>query len=179
MSAIWYLLRCPEGTEKDYAERCQELAEAEGIQEITYFRYQRMMRYRGSWHLEKRALLPGYIFLSRTREGTLRKREAKGKNQENQETEKEIPKADIPLKPCEISYLKKMCSDDGIIDISRGVIKNGVPIITEGPLKGREHLIKKIDRHKRTAEISLPFDRKTVEVTVGLEIYQKEIWEES
>lgn len=174
MSEIWYLLKCPEGTEKDCAERCQELAEAEGLQEITYFRYQRLMRYRGSWHLEKRALLPGHIFLSGTRKAILRKREPKGESQENREIEKDISEAGMLLRPCEISYLKELCSDDGVIDLSRGIIKDGILIITEGPLKGREHLIKKIDRHKRTAEISLPFDRKTVEVTVGLEIYRKE-----
>ena len=62
-----------------------------------------------------------------------------------------------------------------MIGISRGIIKDGVPVVTEGPLKGREQLIKRIDRHKRTAKLGVPFEGKTIEITVGLEIYQKEI----
>ena len=46
-------------------------------------------------------------------------------------------------------------------------------IITEGPLKGMEGMIKKIDRHRRTAAIEIEmFDRKVL-MNVGLEIVEK------
>ena len=61
-----------------------------------------------------------------------------------------------------------------MIHMSRGIIRNGTTVVTEGPLKSRENLIRKIDRHKRTAKLGVPFGGKTVEITVGLEIYQKE-----
>lgn len=158
MIAIWYLLKCPKGNEKDCIERCQKLAEAESLQEIVCFQYQRMMRYGGRWHMERRALLPGCIFLSGAEKMVLKNRD----------------REDLSLSPCEIPYLKMLCSDDGLIDMSRGIIRNGTAVVTEGPLKGREQLIKRIDRHKRTAKINVPLEGKNVEVTVGLEIYRKE-----
>lgn len=165
MSEIWYLLKCPEGAEADYIEKYQELAGESGLQEIVSFQYQRMLRYGGSWHLERRTLLPGHIFLSGAEKMIVGRWGRKGKKREK----------DMLLLPCKVPFLKMLCSEDGLIDISRGIIRNGVPVVTEGPLKGREQLIRKIDRHKRTAEILVPLDSKTVEVTVGLEIYQKEM----
>lgn len=57
--------------------------------------------------------------------------------------------------------------------MSKGVIRNGRPVITSGPLKGREGLIRKIDRHKRIADIEIPLAGERRQVTVGLEIYEK------
>ena len=59
--------------------------------------------------------------------------------------------------------------------MSKGVIKDGKPVVTSGPLKGRESLIRRIDRHKRTAEIEIPFVEDDMRVIVGLEIYEKQM----
>lgn len=172
MSKIWYLIKCLEGTETDYIEKCQELVETGDLQEIVCFRYQRMMRYGGSWHLERKTLLPGYIFLFGTEKVILRRQKRAGAYRGRQGRGQ--ADAEILLYPCEISYLKMLCSDGDLIEMSRGIIKKGVLVVTEGPLKGREALIRKIDRHKRTAELCIPINGKDVEVTVGLEIYQKQ-----
>lgn len=157
----------------DYIKKCQEIAEEKGFQEIIHFQYKRMMRYGGSWHLEKSSLLPGYIFLSRTEKTTLGKQGRRivkdGVHRINME-EKEFF-----MRPCEIPYLKMLCPDGCLIDLSRGIIKNGILVVTEGPLKGYERFIKKIDRHKRIAELSIPFGEKTMAVTVGLEVYRREM----
>ena len=71
--------------------------------------------------------------------------------------------------------MKELCRNGILIEISRGVIRNGAPVITSGPLKGRERLIRRIDRHKRTAEIEIPFAGDKRRVTVGLEIYEKDM----
>ncbi len=164
MKKIWYLLKCPEGDETDYIERCPKLVTSGKMEEIFCFEYQRMMRYGGMWHLEKRIALPGYIFLTGTNVMILEKvwQEAK-----------EIGKG-ISLTPCEVPYLKDLCQDGILIGISRGVIQNGVPVVTSGPLKGRERLIRSIDRHKRTARIEIPLDGDKKQLTIGLEIYEKE-----
>ena len=159
MRKIWYLLKCPEGNEEDYMEKCRKLDRENGLTEIVCFRYQRLMRYGGGWHMERRMLLPGFIFLYGKEEGAL-------KNTGRREK--------FFLYPCESPYVKVLCSHDNLIHMSRGIIRNGTTVVTEGPLKGRENLIRKIDRHKRTAKLGVPFGGKTVEITVGLEIYQKE-----
>ncbi len=145
-------------------ERCPGLVTSGEMEEIVSFQYQRMMRYNGKWHLEKRTALPGCVFLAGTNIRMLK---------ENRQTGSET-KRNISLSPCEPPFLRDLCQDGILIGISRGVIRNGVPVITSGPLKGRERLVRKIDRHKRTAEIEVPFGKETKHVTVGLEIYEKE-----
>ena len=73
----------------------------------------------------------------------------------------------------EVPYVKSMCGEGSVIGISKGIIRGGKPVITSGPLKGREGLIQKIDRHKRTADIEIPLAGNQKQVTVGLEIYEK------
>ena len=158
MSTIWYALKCPEGREKYYTEMYLNLTSSDGLYEVICFEYQCMMRYGGSWHLERRKLLPGWIFLSGTkaieskRDGDI-----------------------ISPVPYETSCLRELCQEEHLIGMSKGVIKDGKPVVTSGPLKGRESLIRRIDRHKRTAEIEIPFVEDDMRVIVGLEIYEKQM----
>lgn len=150
MEDIWYLLKCPEEKEKYFAEKYQQTY---GTREVIFFQYQRMLRYRGEWHVETRALLPGYLYLL---------------------CDEGIAPPKDSLKPCGFPYIKKLCQLDNIVQMSKGVIQNGTLVVLNGPLEGREHLIQKIDRHKRTAKIEVPFLEKKICITVGLEIYTKE-----
>lgn len=143
---------------------CPEFMELKKTEGILCFQYQRMIRYGGKWHLEKRMVLPGYIFVAGTDVLT------KSKLQENFRQ-----KCKASLTPCEVPYLKGMCKTGSLIEISRGVIRDGTTVVTSGPLKDREFLIRKIDRHKRTAKIEIPFVGGQKQITVGLEIYEKEI----
>ena len=152
MAVIWYLLKCPEGNEADYARKYEKLAVSREQREVICFEYQRMMRYGGKWHMERRPILPGWLYLLETNS----------------------PSKDSSVIPCEEPYLKSLCQEDHVVGMSRGVIKNGVTVVTSGPLKGRETLIRRIDRHKRTAEIESPFGGRSTKVTVGLEIYEKQ-----
>ncbi len=158
MKTIWYLLKCPEGREAEYVEECEKLTETENLQEVVCFQYQRMLRYGGAWHLENRMLLPGCIFLAGIQITRIKEH------------------LNSSLIPCTISQLKSLCSNKNLIGMSAGIIKNGVPVVTNGPLKGREHMIRKINRHKRTAEIEVPsFMNDDTRITVGLEIYEKQM----
>ena len=159
MKKIWYLLKCPKGYEQNCAQQYQDLAASQKLQ-VVNFEYQRMMRYGGSWHLERRTLFPGYLFLS----GDAFLTEAHGT---------EWIGKNVSLVPCEPPYMKELCRKDNLVVMSRGVIRNGNTVVTSGPLKGREGLIRRIDRHRRTAEIEIPFRGQMAQVTVGLEIYEK------
>lgn len=158
MNTIWYALKCPEGREKDYTEKYQKMAFSGELQEVVCFEYQRMMRYRGRWHLERRKLLPGWIFVSGIKVTEF-----------GRETDW------VSLIPCGTSCLQELCQEENLIGMSKGIIRNGKPIVTSGPLKGREYLIRRIDRHKRTAEIEVPLIDNDTKVTVGLEIYEKQM----
>ena len=56
---------------------------------------------------------------------------------------------------------------------AEGIIENDQVIITRGPLKGHEGLIKKIDRHKRKAYLEMEMFGRKLETQVGLEVVVK------
>ena len=58
--------------------------------------------------------------------------------------------------------------------MSTGYIEGDHIIITDGPLKGYEALIKKIDRHKRIAFIEINLLNQPNIIKVGLEIISKQ-----
>ena len=156
MRKIWYLLRCTVGNERDFARQCRELAGQGQFKEVISFEYQRLMRYKGSWHVERRVLLPGCVFLFAA------KPDMSEKNWRNKDGAGE----GFSLTPCEVPYVKSMCGEGSVIGISKGIIRGGKPVITSGPLKGREGLIQKIDRHKRTADIEIPLAGNQKQVTM-------------
>ena len=73
--------------------------------------------------------------------------------------------------------MKRLChkiASAKTIMSNNGILENEKVVVLEGPLKGREGLIRKIDRHKRLAWLEIEmFGRKT-KFEVGLEIVRKE-----
>lgn len=62
---------------------------------------------------------------------------------------------------------------NGIFELSKGIIVNGKLKIISGPLMGKKSEIKKIDRHKRKAWVSVNLFGKERLIVVGLEAFQK------
>ncbi len=63
--------------------------------------------------------------------------------------------------------------NDRVAKLSEGVIEGGEIRILQGPLMGRQGLIRRIDRHKRLAWVELPIMGRPVTVTLGLAIVVK------
>ncbi len=79
----------------------------------------------------------------------------------------------------EKKYLLGFCNDRYIAEESKGFIIGDRMYINSGPLKGKESIIKKIDRHKRRAEIEIMYLGDIRRVSVSLEIMSKVITQES
>ena len=58
------------------------------------------------------------------------------------------------LRKEEIEYLERLLDDEFFVVPSKGYIKDGHVVITEGPLVGLESNIKKINKHNRSALVS-------------------------
>ena len=80
---------------------------------------------------------------------------------------------EIALRESEKQMLLSLCNNDYCIESSCGFIEGDRVYIIEGPLKGFESIIRKIDRHKRTALIEIEFMGDLRLVHVGLEIIRK------
>lgn len=73
----------------------------------------------------------------------------------------------------EKNYLLGFLDEEYAVEESKGFIVGDRTFITSGPLKNRESMIKKINRHKRYAEIELEFFGNPRRVRVPLEILSK------
>lgn len=79
----------------------------------------------------------------------------------------------MKLSEDEKEFLLGFCYDEYIVEDSKGFIVGDKVFVTSGPLQGRESVIKKIDRHKRHAEIELMWFGDLKQVSVALEIVSK------
>lgn len=79
----------------------------------------------------------------------------------------------MKLNDDEMKFLLHFCDDEYVTEESKGFIIGDEIFVTSGPLKGKESVIKKIDRHKRQAEIEMIFLGDRRRICVSLEIVTK------
>ena len=73
----------------------------------------------------------------------------------------------------EKNFLSGFYDDNYVVEESCGFIKGDKVIIISGPLIGKESIIKRINRHKRIAEVEVNFMGDIRKVKVELEIISK------
>lgn len=169
---MWYALYCPETDEEAILKSCRENISSAVLKDAFLFTYERMKRYQGSWHLEKEKMFPDYIFLESEHSEQLYQ-ELGPYRLAAQPLESEQCRILLPVEAEEERLLKDLCGNDRNMSMSRGVIQMGIPRVTEGPLKGREHMISRIDRHKRLAFLKTPGFPAGAALKAGLEITEK------
>ncbi|MCC8104652.1 MAG: hypothetical protein LIO99_01295 [Clostridiales bacterium] len=143
------------------------------------FTIERMRHYMGAWHSATAVLFPDYLFFDCEKEAV---EEAKGKLEEQLNQDKEI-KQQLPivLIPAELSdVLHDLSDEQHHIPMSKGIIRDGLAHVTEGPLIGYDNRIIRIDRHKRLAWLKYSdavirtFTKDSTSVLVaGLEITER------
>ena len=79
----------------------------------------------------------------------------------------------MKLSEDEKNFLLGFCDDEFIVEDSIEFIEGDKMFVTSRPLKDRESVIKKIDRHKRCAEIELEFMGGQRRVSMALNIVSK------
>lgn len=84
----------------------------------------------------------------------------------------------IPLSQEEVELLLKLGKEEQLVAMSTGIIENDQVRILTGPLQGMEGYIRKINRHKRKAWVSIEMFGRSVDMEVGLEIISKVTHEE-
>ena len=119
-----------------------------------------MRRYEGAWHLEEKTFLPDSFVV---------------KEEEHTFLDELLPQRKvIPLNREGQIFLQKFCGSDHHIALSKGRIRDGKTEVLFGPLRGREHLISRIDRHNRLAQLNVPGMEPVGKLCVGLEIVEKD-----
>lgn len=73
----------------------------------------------------------------------------------------------------EIIPILQLMGNGEVVDYSKVYLENSKVIVESGPLKGLEGIIKKVDKHKKRAKISLTFMGVEKTIDVGIEILSK------
>ncbi|XCP85332.1 antiterminator LoaP [Roseburia hominis] len=167
---IWYALYCPRENEQDVIQMCREHLTHSAAKDIFAFTYDRMRKYQGTWHLEKKPMFPDYVFLESEDSGKLYEELRNFGKMANVQDESTTF---TPVTPEEEEMLRRLCGRQHHLKMSRGIIRDGVTLITEGPLIGLENQIRKIDRHKRLARVERRNGNSSDYITAGLEIVEK------
>lgn len=168
---MWYAVQVETGREETVREYFHRLVDRSVYNEIFVIRFNRMKKFYGKWHKESSVMFPGYIFIDTdTPEPAY-------------EELKKVPvftsllgrdkQYFVPIERSKEELFRSMLDDNHEIAISTGLIEGDKVIITDGPLAGKEAMIKKINRHKRIAILNVTMFGESVGVTVGLEIVEK------
>ena len=127
---------------------------------------------KGEWVSVTETLFPGYLFVRTSQIQQVSERLGRvpaftrllGKSDEKI----------IPLSSEEVAWLEALLAPvSKVLEKSVGVIEGDRVIVTEGPLKGHEAQISKIDRHKRAAYLDMRMFGRHKTIKVGLEIVRK------
>lgn len=80
----------------------------------------------------------------------------------------------IPLTEDEQAWVQKVTQkDQRTVGESVGYMEDGKLVIVEGPLKGREDWVRKVNHRKRLAYLEMPMGGRTVRAQAGLQMVSK------
>ena len=166
---MWYALKCHPGKEQEILESCRQEIDSRILCDAFLFTYDRMKRYDGSWHVEKKQMFPQYVFLE-TKDGRALLAHFKFSSAFPAAEAKENLKK---ISSEEERFLQSLYNTGHHLPMSEGYIRDGQTHVTCGPLVGWERQIKKIDRHKRLAKLAFPGNDFVTMIPAGLEIKSK------
>lgn len=152
--AIWYVVYCPHQDMRQLMELCKKTLSKQAAACVFTFTYDRMKRYQGEWHLERFLSFPDYFFIESSNGEQLEK-----EMNRNELASKILATGGIvaPVDKQEEELLRRLSDESHHMGMSTGYIAEGKTYVTQGPLVGYESRIRKINRYKRLARISLPY----------------------
>lgn len=167
---MWYAIQVTTGNEQQTALMSRLLIASSVLSEIFYPETEVMKRYHGAWHKEKKPMFPGYLFA------------VTEQPEELYLSFKQVPKltkllgtdyTPVELSEDEVQFLQQILNPDYVVEMSTGILEGDRLVVSAGPLKGKEGLVKRINRHKRSAVVEVAMFGRTIEMTLGLEVVEK------
>ena len=149
---MWYVIQVRTGMEEEIRQQCERVIEKEILEHCFIPYCEQMKRYQGQWHKERKILFPGYVFLVSEDEEQLYHclKKVIGLTKLIG-TGREV----VPLAEDEVDLLMEFGKEEQIVAMSEGIIEDDRVVVTSGPLKGHEGMIRKVD-----LESLLPTRRK-------------------
>ena len=167
----WYVVQVQTGRERAMCELIERVAPKCLVGECFTPRYQTQKKVHGEWRDVEQLLLPGYVIVDTSQPELL------------MQTLRKIPdftrlltmgETFVPLDKRDMEWIGAFTRKGRrTIPMSMGVMEGDRVVVTSGPLKGREALIKSVNRHRSLAILELQICGRTVTTKVGLGIVGK------
>ncbi len=175
--AGWYVVQVQSGREEQVRHVIERAcAEADAVSdsdqqlldECFCPRYQTQTKVRGEWCYVERSLLPGYV-IAVTRQSERLAHLLRGVPEFTRLLT--VGEAFVPLSVEERTWLEKFTSEgERTIPMSFAYKRGDALVVTEGPLKGMEGVIERVNRKKSLAYVQMEVGGKRVMTRVGLGI---------
>ena len=167
---MWYVIQVNTGDEENVLNMCTRVVNKETYNDLFIPRYVCSRRYLGDWHNDALVMFPGYLFVDTDDIDAFVLQLINVSGMTRVVGDGEIP---VPVSMREQKYLSEMMDENHIIQISTGYLVGDTIEILSGPLKPFSAIVRKIDRHKRIAEIDVMMYGVAARAKVGLEIIKK------
>lgn len=170
-SSRTYVIQVKSGEERRVKALIEKIVGPELVEECFVPTFLARKRYSDEVRLVERRLIPGYLYV--TCDDAVAVSRALS----------EVPAftrllsqdgSFIPLEKADMAWIERLTRPhDRVIAMSTGVIKSDRVIVHDGPLRGLEGLIRRIDRHKRLAFLEVRILGRVKTICVGLEIVRR------
>ena len=151
---MWYVIWALSTKEHELKNRIEVLVPKELYRNIWIPMKEELRKYHGEEILKQVKLFPGYVFIDTDEPEMIHRALYR------EEDFIKFLQTDMgysPLSREEEEIIRHFTGESGIAGVSLGVVSGGVLTIFDGPLKGLEEKVVKIDRHKKKAWVK--FDK--------------------
>ena len=177
--AGWYVIQVQTGKEEAMCQlilRVSAEAEQTGkpklLDECFTPQFETRRKYDQEWRAVQKQLLPGYILAVTSTPEELANHLRSIPEFTHMLSVGEIF---VPLNEAERAWIDEFTSKgDRVVPMSVAVKNGDTLVVTSGPLKGREGMIIRVNRHKCLAVVELHVGGKRVTTTVGLSVMNGE-----
>ena len=171
----WYALFVKTGFEQKLDEYIRASVIGEGLSPFVP-KVERIIKLSGLIKTERKTMFPGYLFVETDLNNLEFNRRMYNTRSFLQEIFRVVRYGESFISSIheeEKEFLIDLLNVEHCLEASRGIMDGDRVYITEGPLIGRESIIKKIDRHKRKAVIEMDLLGDIRCISVALEIIKK------
>ncbi|HCJ08076.1 MAG TPA: hypothetical protein DHV96_06865 [Lachnospiraceae bacterium] len=173
---MWYVVQTAAGNEISAIEKCRNAMDSGTVTAIFTPKCQKRKKYSGEWRTEESVLFAGYVFLES--DATAEVLEEQLKHISNVVTPVRIGGGFYPIRADEEAALRNMMDENYCICFSVGYLVDDKLVIEQGPIAGHIDQVRRIDRHRRLAELDVALWQETRRIRVGLEVKAKLTGEE-
>ncbi len=163
---MWYVMQVRVGSEERIAQQCN-ITIPKSVLRKSFIPYnEAKYKFHGEWVTLKRRIFLGYVFLD-----TDHIEEVIQYLNRMADMTKVLGVGDeiVPLTDEEVDFLLQLGGEEQIVRLSEIMLDGSAVTVLNGPLKGKEGLIKKIDKHKRKIYLETEMFNRKQRIEIGFE----------